>query len=173
MPVRRATAFAGTAAALAALAHVFAGGSLPNPWLLLLGAAFAGAGVLPLVAREATWPLIVAGLAIAQGFLHLWMAALGHHHHGGAAGSVSGSRMLLAHVLATVVSAIWLRYGEQRLWNGARLAWVRSLIRSVRFEPAPSSDRPRTAPVSRPIIRSTVFDPASAVVRGPPRVVIP
>ncbi len=173
MPVRRATAFAATSAVLAGLAHAVAGGPLPNPWLLLLGAALVGAAARAVAAGEATWPRIVVGLAAAQGFLHLWMATLGTHHHAGSAAAGSSARMLLAHVVATAAAAVWLRYAEQRLWQRARLAWVRSLIRPVQFEPPPRGERVPTAPISRPTLAESVFDAAASVVRGPPGVVRP
>src|SRR6188474_3101601 len=131
-PVRRAAAFGATSAILAAFAHAAGGGSLPNVWMLLLGAAFAGAATRPLLGRESPWLVIVAALAATQVFLHGWMSLLGAHHHAGGGGSFGP--MLAAHVAATAAASAWLRYGEQRLWSAARLEWVRRLLGVRAFE---------------------------------------
>lgn len=154
---------------LSAVAHGLAGGALPSLWLLLLGAAL----LLPIAylgtGREAFWPRIVIGLALAQGAFHVWLqfAAGAHHAH---AGSIDIGRMLLAHAAATLVAAVWLRYGEQRVWAAARERWLSALLRGVG---APRLIVPRRAP-RIPAARRAVVDhyldiaPRVCGMRAPP-----
>lgn len=164
----RAGAFGVTSAALAWLAHGIGGGALPSIWLLLVGAAAVAAAAVPLLGREATWPRITAALALAQAVLHGWLTLTCSHAVHEEPGS--GARMLTAHITATAVAVVWLRYVEQRLWSAARTAWVRLLLHRRRWLSAPAR---RTVPqMSAPswVVPSmhSRHAPSARGRRGPP-----
>ncbi|MEV7603845.1 hypothetical protein AB0N65_00205 [Paenarthrobacter sp. NPDC089322] len=134
---------------LAAGAHVMAGGTLPTtPVLVALLALTALAATL-----AARFKLNLAAMAsllgASQFMLHEAFTALGpvgtgaqeaHHHassdpispvldasaHTHELGTTYGVLMLLAHVIATLASAVILAKGEDALWQLA--AWLRPLV---------------------------------------------
>lgn len=166
--LRRAGAFGATSAALAWLAHGIGGGALPSVWLLLVGAAVVAGAAVPVLGREATWPRITAALALAQAALHGWLTLTGSHaaHH--EAGSAS--RMLTAHITATVVAVVWLRYFEQRVWSAARDAWVRVMVQRRRWLPVPALHHAPAAPTGAWLVPTmhSQHPAAARGMRGPP-----
>jgi len=166
---RRAGTFAATSAVLASIGHWAGGGSLPNVWLLLVGAAALAGLSYPLLRREATWPQIVAALAVAQGLLHAWLMVAGAHHGSHPSHGLTAS-MLLAHGAATAAAAVWLRYGEQRLWSAARAAWVRLILQRRRWLADPAIPSVPEVPAAGwfPPALAAEYSPAALGVRGPP-----
>jgi hypothetical protein len=174
--LRRSATFAGTSAVLATVAHTVGGAALPDLWLLALGAAAVAAAAYPLLGREAGWPRIIVGLAVAQAALHGYLSVVADHAHGGAAGAqVDGAAMLWAHLLATAVAAVWLRLGEDRLWQRARRSWVRALLRPNSLLAAPVRYSPPTLPAPCGPRRRRIAPPGARCwgVRGPPLLVGP
>ncbi len=170
--LERAAGFGATSALLGAVAHGVGGGTLPDVWLLLLGGAAAALLAIPVLGREATWPRIALALAVAQAALHLLLTTTGGHHavHGTTAGHGLTGRMLAAHVVATAVAVVWLRYAEQRLWSVARQAWVNLVLGRHRRLRIPAIGGSRPIRTGFPPPRSMLsFHLSGAVgVRGPP-----
>lgn len=144
----RAFAVAGSTVSLAAAAHTAAGGTLPDPLVLV--------GLLALALLPAAWlcgkrltPTTVIGLlGTGQLVLHTAFGTLSHstdtvpqfspaagHVHvlgmpsGMPAAAVHGytPAMLAAHLLATLTVGLLIARGEAALW--ALRAWLRPLVR--------------------------------------------
>ncbi|WP_407319710.1 hypothetical protein UQW22_04620 [Isoptericola halotolerans] len=104
-------------------AHVAAGGSSPGTALLLVLVALTAVAAHPLSRRELRLPGMLGALAVGQVLLHVAFeraAALtsagemaAHAHHG----AMSPATMVAAHVVADLVLAVALRYGEALLWR--------------------------------------------------------
>ncbi len=174
---------------VAALAHVLGGGALPGGGVLavLLGLVL----VTCLVASGRRLEGLSIGAILGGGQLALHeafallgttgadAASLGHvvgsgHHavlvtHAGQAGSGHhlSLSMLLAHALATVVTAAVLARGERALWLLA--GWLAPVIRLLLERPA-HWPRPAAITVAVPRLRSAELVLA-APRRGPPLVV--
>lgn len=124
----RASAFAAVCVLLACLGHLSASGELMAPWKVAAG--FAGAlGVAGLLSgHERSLWTIMGGLLGGQFALHV-LFTTGHVHGPGeqfvAPGQGSGMGMTVAHLLAAVVAAWWLRRGERAAWTFARRAFAR------------------------------------------------
>lgn len=146
--------------ALAATAHVLAGGELPT--LLVLSGLALGTAC-------ATWALtrfrlgrvaILAVLGAGQFLLHQAfelfgpssaVATTGHDHSAAAmaaqlssatpmTGMTDSLPMVTAHVLATILAALVVAHGERALW--ALLAWCTPLARVLRLVLPPVTPRP-------------------------------
>ncbi|MFB0837334.1 hypothetical protein LFT44_15440 [Arthrobacter sp. FW306-05-C] len=148
-PLRFPRAMAVTTAmvALAASAHVMAGGALPHPVIFLGLVALVLAPVMILarskVAAPAMAGLLVASqlilheafnaLSMPAGFQHI---AVGHLHGPGSVlpataftpdYAVPNTLMLVLHAAATLATAVVLARGEAAVW--ALAAWLRPTIR--------------------------------------------
>jgi hypothetical protein len=150
-PFRFPRAVAVTAAifALAAAAHVFAGGSLPGPAIAAALMVLTFAPVMILTRALISAPVMAVVLGSSQVVLHGAFNALsmsagfspaaGEHLHGAgsavpaAASLMAGHTaepavpMLVLHAAATLLAALVLARGEATLW--ALAAWWRPLIR--------------------------------------------
>ena len=165
----RAAMVATTILALAAAAHVVAGGQLPAPAILIAFLALTG-----LVSTAATrlklnlftmTGLLGAGQVVLHEAFSAFSAPIagaltdagttgaGGHHAGGiplpvpadhlqlhALDSALALSMLAGHALATLACALLLARGEDALWSLA--AWLRPLVQL----PAPVLPRPAAAP---------------------------
>jgi len=151
VPLRfpRSVAFTAAMFALAAGAHVLAGGSLPGPAIFAGLVALVLAPVMILANIRITAPVMAALLGAGQLVLHEAFNALsasagftpvvGGHLHGTGpvpplAGAVMpeqaaalGVLMLILHAAATLVAALVLARGEAAVW--ALAAWLRPLVR--------------------------------------------
>lgn len=137
LPLRltRSAAFAAVCVSLAALAHVAGGGSSPAPGVVVLALAGAFGLAVLLSGRERSTGTINGALLGAQLGLHeLFGTSLGPADavSGHAQGLSVGTGMLLAHLLATLVTGWWLARGEAALWSllrrlGRRLTVLRPL----------------------------------------------
>ncbi|WP_223166880.1 MFS transporter [Nonomuraea sp. SYSU D8015] len=149
-------AFAVVCCGLGALAHLLGGGIVTAP-LAVTALAVSFAAAVPATGRERGTEAIFSLLVGVQVVLHLLFYAapsllapmavpFGHSH----SGLVPSAGMLVAHGLATVMTALWLSRGEAALWAllrrlGVRLClWTRIPHRTVygpvtvyAFEPAP------------------------------------
>jgi hypothetical protein len=189
----RAALLGGVCVALALAGHVAAGGRAPSAWAVLILTVPMGALALALTSHRRGLPSIGATVIGSQLLLHkalMWSAGAGcsvsgdpHAHlgHGGAGAVVSclpmagmgtpgtvhfsTGAMLLAHVLAGLLSTLLLAYGETLLWRcWDRLARV----------PAPGAVRPAPI-VARALFAAYDVRPALHLTgptrrRGPPAV---
>jgi hypothetical protein len=150
-PFRFPRAVAVTAAvfALAAGAHVLAGGPLPGPAIGVGLLVLVLAPVMILTKFRITAPVMAVLLSTGQLALHQAFAALsvsaaftpvsgGHLHSVGSAlpsaaalipehTAAPGTLMLVLHAAATLATALVLARGEAALW--ALAAWLRPLVR--------------------------------------------
>lgn len=166
LPLRfaRSAAFAAVGVALAALAHTLAGGSGPAPGVFGLG--FAGVLVLGLVlsGRERSPATINVTLVGAQLALHYAFGATPAPAGGHEQGLGQDLGMLLAHLVATLITGWWLARGESALW---------SLLRGVgrRFVPLTPVAVPSVRRAPHFYQRTVPICPAVSLTvsrRGPP-----
>ncbi|UVJ40226.1 hypothetical protein [Arthrobacter sp. CJ23] len=152
----RSAALSATIVALAAGAHVLAGGQLPAAPVLLALLALTGLVTTTATRFKLGFPVLGALLGAGQLALHeaftvfspLGITAPGQSgHHLGTGSPVPGIDagaahlheldaplgwlMLTGHVLASAASALVLAKGEQALWQLA--AWLRPLLRVLRL----------------------------------------
>src|SRR5690242_5005393 len=112
----RAGVFTLVSLSLSIALHSWAAGSLPS-----MPAMVGGAGLVLLVAvllagRERGFPVIAGALLAAQAGLHYLFEALPHAGHHVVAAPISAApstgAMVLAHLVAGLSTAAWLRGGE-------------------------------------------------------------
>jgi len=146
----RAVAFTAAMFALAAGAHVLAGGVLPQPAIFVGLVALVLLPVMMLAKIRVSAPVSVFLLTAGQLVLHEAFSALSvpqsfapiagdHVHAGGTLAAVAAGGgaaehlhaadplMLVLHGLATLATAVVLARGEAAVW--ALAAWLRPLIR--------------------------------------------
>ncbi|MFC9679618.1 hypothetical protein [Streptomyces sp. NPDC056948] len=186
----RAAVFAAVCLLLAAVGHVLMSGSTVPSWTLAAGFAVTSGVGWVLAGRERGFPLIVSVVVVAQGALHSafsWgrsagsmdmgsmhmghaahIEHLGHMGHG--TGDTSSLGMLAAHLLAALLTGVWLAFGEQAAFRLLRAVagWLAAPLRLPLLLPAPPC-RPRPRPtreraerVPRPAFAYTITS------RGPP-----
>lgn len=152
-----------TVAALA-LAHLAAGGEVPQPlWLAAFGALVYAAS-LPVLRRRADIGLVLPALVVAQVLGHAWLVALapgahaGHGHEGGILLGLTPA-MLAAHGAAALVTGVM--WTVRRRVVEVLLDWSDPAI-----VPVPAGPRERVLPV---VVRaaSRLHD-SVAPTRGPP-----
>ncbi|MFD8251697.1 hypothetical protein [Streptomyces werraensis] len=192
----RAAVFAAVCVLLAALGHVLMSGSHVPGWTLGAGAVATGAAGWCLAGRERGLPAVVGVAVVAQTALHQVFslgAAPAHEAHGmhaahmgaghppavglggpalTAGGDGSSSGMLAAHLLAALLTGLWLGHGERAAFRILRAVAGR-LTAPLRlpFRLPPALGRPRVRPrrprsERRPALRLLVHALTS---RGPPR----
>ncbi|MFC4058902.1 MFS transporter [Planomonospora corallina] len=176
LPLRlaRAAAFSAVCVTLAALGHVAAGGSGPEPWAVASGASAVAVLAVALAGRERSPATVTVALTGTQVVLHELFAlgdpvdpyVLGHLHGRGLGESLG---MLLAHLTATLITGWWLARGETALWALLRAAACRLGAAFRLLAPAPAPSVPPRAPLphdppapARRLLRHTVNR------RGPP-----
>ncbi|WP_327580061.1 MULTISPECIES: hypothetical protein [unclassified Streptomyces] len=170
----RAAAFAAVCVLLTALGHTLMSGTSVPWWALGAGATATGSAAWLLAGRERGLITVVGVAVAAQAALHSLFALaqvlaqpepsggtlarqkadmgsmdMGSMTHSMSAmehtmGGMSPLGMLLAHLLAAVLSGLWLAYGEQAVFRIARsfAAWLVAPLRLVLRLPAPPH-RPR------------------------------
>ena len=177
----RAAAFGVVTVALTTGAHVSAGGAMPSMMVLTLLTVPLMMASLVLAGRRCGPVLLLCSLATAQVALHETLMALtahvpvgmlpGSEHSssamgGGAAPSPLGRSvtMQVAHLLATLVTALLLARGEQALWRLAA-----RLLPALPGEPVLLGCRPLQPRVlfSLPALRPSVVSGGPGL-RGPP-----
>jgi hypothetical protein len=150
---------------VAAVSHAL-GGDAPPSWLGVLASFVLSLSVCTALAgRSPSWLRLAASVAVSQLLFHGLFSGLGapvavsgHAHdavpvHGavvvhdaaalGAPAAMTGhdERMLLAHVIAGILTLLALRFGERAFWSiveGARLVVERLLPVSVPVGAAPA-----------------------------------
>ncbi len=187
-PFRFPRAVAVTAAvfALAAGAHVLAGGVLPGPAIALGLLVLVLAPVMVLTRIRITAPVMAVLLGAGQLALHEAFDALsvssgftavpgGHLHGTGPAlpsaaalmpehAAAPGALMLVLHAAATLATALLLARGEAALW--ALAAWLRPLIRLLTAVLIP--DWPRLPAPHPTVVPSRWRSLRLPALRGPP-----
>jgi hypothetical protein len=171
----RAVVFATVCVGLAITGHMMASGAAVPPAAVVGGLTVMVTVGVALGGTERSLPTILASLLGGQFVLHALFAAAQHGQHlahGGTAPSSSGGgTMTLAHVVAAVVSAWWLRRGERAAWALARrvAAAVVRPARALRPSPPPRPPAPRlwTVP-ARPVAPRSGLLRHVVVRRGPP-----
>ncbi|WP_207939332.1 hypothetical protein, partial [Actinomadura darangshiensis] len=199
----RAVVFATVCVTLATLGHVLAGGTAVPAWAAMTGFAAVLGVTLMLAGHERSLATILGGLLGGQFALHtLFTAAIdpvrhhppamhaamtdgmtdgmagGMHEHFAAPaghGGGNGLAMTLAHCVAALVAAWWLRRGEQATWSLARRIAAaadrpaRLLLALSAVEPAGPASRPcRTVPETAAIMPIGRVLRYQVVRRGPP-----
>ncbi|GAA3240754.1 MFS transporter [Actinocorallia longicatena] len=163
----RATAFSAVCVSLTLVAHWLAAGDPLS--FRAVATAFCGVGAIAyLVAgAERSLPVIIGLLLGGQFSLHAFLASAGGHHGAIEVGETLSPGMSAAHLLAGLLSALWLRRGERAAWAMARRLLTPLLVRAgaVRL-PAPLLVLPAApeAPV-RPVAALLRH---ALVLRGPP-----
>ncbi|MFC9131492.1 hypothetical protein ACFT4A_32295 [Streptomyces sp. NPDC057099] len=164
----RAAVFATVCVLLAALGHVLMSGSALPGWTVAAGFVVTSGAGWALAGRERAFPLVVSVVVVAQGALH-WVFSWGrsagsgdmasmdmghathaehlsHMAHG--TGDTSSLGMLAAHLLAALLTGVWLAFGEQAAFR---------VVRAVagRLAPPLRLPLPLPAPPRRPRLRPT------------------
>lgn len=194
----RAAVFAAVCVLLAALGHALMSGSTVPWWTLAAGFAVTSGVGWALAGRERGFPLVVFVVVIAQGALHSAFSRgqsaagfptaagapphmggmhrghaahtehLGHMAHG--TGDTSSLGMLAAHLLAALLTGVWLAFGEQAAFRllravAGRLAAPLRLPLSLSVPPR----RPRLRPTRERAERLPRLTFAYTITsRGPP-----
>ena len=144
------------------------GGALPAPYSLVILAPLAFALGIAFAERRRTTLGLFAFLLAVEALFHVLLSVVGGHHSGASATvhGVDTQAMLAGHVLAALVFAAVLGYGDDLLHRW--LAFLGDLARSApRLSPAWTA---RTAPPvgvsASPLRSSTIL--RSVRRRGPP-----
>jgi hypothetical protein len=166
---------------LATVGHVVVAQVMVAPWAIGVGFAGVLAVAWVLTGAERSLATILGGLLGGQFAFHAMFTAAqpgpSIMDHSGPptlmTGGHGGTAMTLAHVMAAVVSAWWLRRGERAVWKLARRVaaladrsiWARwALPDSVPSVPL----TPAFSPVNPPIRPRSAALRHSVVRRGPP-----
>ncbi|MFD1663074.1 hypothetical protein ACFSL4_34120 [Streptomyces caeni] len=195
----RAAMFAAVCVLLAALGHVLMSGSHVPWWTLAAGLGMTGTVGWALAGRERGLPLVVSVAVAAQAVLHsafslgqsadtatgsmrhdmgamdmgsMDMGSLGSLVHlGHSMGGSSSSGMLAAHLLAALLSGLWLAYGERAVFRILRAVagWLAAPLRLLLALPVPAH-RPRPRVRCRRAARAPrlLLLVHSIISRGPP-----
>jgi hypothetical protein len=184
----RAVVFATVCVTLAIAGHVLAAGTVPA-WSAAVGFVLVLGVTLLLAGHERSLATILGGLLGGQFALHtLFTATAGPVHHPAAHGAMAhgpdvlvpvahgtdGPAMTLAHTLAALVAAWWLRRGERAAWALARRL-AAAADRPIRLLLALLTVEPAAPPRRIPVTPAAVAGPATGRVlrhqvvrRGPP-----
>ncbi|VXC56475.1 hypothetical protein [Arthrobacter sp. 8AJ] len=184
--VPRAIAFTAAMFALAAGAHVLAGGLLPQPAIVAGIVALVLAPVTILSKTKISMPAMIGLLGSSQLVLHWAFDALsvsasftptagGHVHNASAVSpaaaalmpdhaAVPGALMLALHAAATLATALVLAKGEAAVW--ALAAWLRPLVRILSAVAIP--EWPHLPAPAAVVIPSRWRNLRLPALRGPP-----
>jgi len=172
--ILRAAGFGAVCTLVSAAAHRYGGGALPGPGGTGLAVLLTALGAFLLGGRERDMRVLLPATSAAQYGLHELFGRLAP----AAAGPVnpdlpvmadtghSGPAMLLAHLTVVLLTAAWLRRGEELFCSLVRRTAAR-LLRLLRYPPV-------SLPLLRRPVRGTVrtLVPAAVVTavgrRGPP-----
>lgn len=175
---------AGFAVFVAAFAHVAGGGQAPQPLAVAVSLAFAGILCVPLAGKTLSLTRLAMSVTGAQAIFHTLFALSGGQggpiltgHHGtmtlpatqlaehGAAGA---QPMVLAHLIAAVVTIAALRFGESAFWG--IVARARAGMPRLRGHLPVVIATPRAVPApERELVPTRLRELAASVSRrGPP-----
>ncbi|MFI0482776.1 hypothetical protein [Actinomadura sp. 9N215] len=199
----RAVVFATVCVTLATAGHVLASGTVVPLWAVLTGFCAVLGVTLMLAGHERSLATILGGLLGGQFALHalftgatepiLQPAAASHelatahqagmHQTTAMAGSdilmpvahaTGGTTMTLAHTVAALIAAWWLRRGERAAWSlarriaGAADRPIRLLLALLAVEPAAAPPRTPAAPATAAVMAVGRTLRHQVVRRGPP-----
>ncbi|XRQ06781.1 hypothetical protein ACN3XK_61315 [Actinomadura welshii] len=190
----RAVVFATVCVTLAIIGHVLAAGTV-STWAAAAGFCGVLGVTLMLAGHERSLATILGGLLGGQFALHtLFTAASGpvsepvHHPASHGAGAMAanpdvmlqvahgadGSAMTLAHTVAALVAAWWLRRGERAAWALARRVAaaadrpIRLLLALLAVEPPAAAPRTPGVPAAAAVTAIGRVLRHQVVRRGPP-----
>ncbi|NKZ05583.1 hypothetical protein [Actinomadura latina] len=181
----RAVVFATACVALAVLGHNLAGGCAVPVWAGTTGFGAVLGVTLMLAGHERSLATILGGLLGGQFALHTLFTnasahpapAMPHHTAAMAAPAAHGGNgllMTLAHCVAALVAAWWLRRGERAAWTMARRV-AAAADRPIRLLPALLTIEEATYPQPIPVVPEKTAGTANdrvlrhqVVRRGPP-----
>lgn len=114
--------------------HLLGGGGLPSTAPATVAVALIGAAAVAWAGRRRTFRQLVVASVLAQGAFHT-VLSLGPGH-----GPIHGldARMLVAHAVATLVTAAVLAYGERALAALGRTLYRRTVIQGPLAVGAPT-----------------------------------
>jgi len=179
----RAVVFATVCVTLAAIGHALASRETVPAWAVLAGFGTVLAVTFVLAGHERSLVTIAGGLLGGQFALHTVFASatdpMLHHapvieaaHSAPLQGS--GTAMTLAHTVAALLSALWLRRGERAAWSLTRRL-ATAADRPLRLLPVLLSVEPASLSSPAPVVRTPDAVLAAAWVlryqvvrRGPP-----
>lgn len=190
MVALRALVVAALSLLLAALAHVSAGGLLPEAWTLGVMLVLTATGAAMTLHRQSSRTELALLLIGAQTTIHFVMTALaGHGDHGPTATTAFGALadalhhtrhdltanapMLAAHLGAAAATGIALGHAERALWAVLRLAtraawFVALVLRALPATVVLRAPRVRTPDAGAAPRRTSVWLADTHVRRGPP-----
>jgi hypothetical protein len=159
----RVPVFTAAAVTLGVLAHLWAGGAAPRPGTLILLIAAVASVCMSVAHRENRLPDLVIGVTAVQVAVHVALL----EHQVDAHPPQHQAVMMLAHAVAALTLAWWLRRGEAAVWRAAR--WMlRRLFLPGSTPPAPAISGPQLA-APRPQHRLAAAACWSVwTIRGPP-----
>ncbi|GAA1161599.1 hypothetical protein GCM10009630_69870 [Kribbella jejuensis] len=166
----RAAMFAVTCVLLAALGHVLMSGAMLPWWALPMAFGWIGVTAWIVADRERGVPFVVLSTLFAQGALHvvftLAQTMSPHEMHGDHMG---GGGMLGAHLVAALLTGLWLAYGERAAFSVLRSLAVRVLL-PLRLISCPqvTPHQPRIAPARSPAPLRDLLLVHAITSRGPP-----
>ncbi len=176
----RAGIFAVIATELAALGHMMAGGTLPDPAVLMTVAVFLGGSVSGFTGRRRTGPQILAAVLASQLAFHLAFSltagpTTGHEMpshdlltHGLPAHAGGSTAMVALHVLAAMATSWLMTGGESSLFR-LFAALHRVLLDVVRTLPvALTPSWTALVPAGAAGLQPSVAELSAGSRRGPP-----
>ena len=186
----RAVVFATVCVTLAIVGHVLAAGTVPA-WAAVAGFCAVLGVTLVLAGHERSLATILGGLLGGQFALHTLFTAASepmyHPMHGAAHGAghgadvllpvahgSGGTTMTLAHTVAALIAAWWLRRGERAAWSLARRVAaaadrpIRLLLALLTVEPAAPPRRIPAVTAADAVMATGRVLRHQVVRRGPP-----
>lgn len=168
--------FAATCVLLAALGHVLMSG-MPIPgWAIALAFAVVGTAAWFVTDCERGIPFVVVSTAMVQMMLHTVFTTAQAHTvtpsmmPGHDMTGTSSYGMLAVHLLAALLSGLWLAYGERAAFTVVRSVATRLLI-SLRLiaHPGFTPHQPQIRPHHSPTPLRLFLLVHAIISRGPPR----
>lgn len=156
---------------IAALSHFMAGGTVPEPLLLLLALALSGLACTALAGRGLSLWRLAAGVVLSQGLFH-WLFSVSGAPHGAPAGGhlghssaldLAGGTMLpsaadhtsplmwFGHSVAALLTVALLRHGEAAVVQLVGAARLRVTAYLPLFLPLPVPPARAALPCNRPV----------------------
>lgn len=183
----RAAAVSSIATLLAGVSHTLGGGSAPHPLLILAVATLVTPLSALLIGARPSRGRVAVTVLLAQAAFHVLFqvlgspvatsspGALGHVHHldlallaSAPSASAAGAPMLVAHVVAAILTMLLIWHGEVVVRAVAR--WVEALLRrSVTTTPTDHRRPPGLRSLDLPVLE--VAFAAAVTRRGPPALI--
>ncbi|MFB6721046.1 hypothetical protein ACFCV3_12835 [Kribbella sp. NPDC056345] len=166
----RAAMFAATCVLLAVLGHVLMSGTPIPGWAIALALVVVGVAAWFVTDCERGIPFVLVSTVMVQAMLHTVFSTaqahpMGHHMTG-----TSSYGMLAVHLLAALLSGLWLAYGERAAFIVLQAVATRLLV-SLRLiaHPGFTPHHPRVRPHYSPRPLRLFLLVHAIISRGPPR----